>query len=320
MRRRAVLVGTALMLATPRGVRGQSRVWRVGWLSAADSEYLATVREGLRDLGYVEGHNLVLVTRSAGANFAQLPEKARELVALNVDVIVTEGTEGVTAARMATSTVPIVSRVMADPVASGFAATLSRPGGNITGLSSADVGLSAKRLELLKEAIPRITRVGVLWNPPQPAHRGALQSLESAAQSFGIQLRPLAVATAAELDATLSRLRTERIDGLVVLGSALHLNQLQRTAAATLEQRVPAISFFVRFPDAGGLMAYGVDEHDMARRAASYVNRILKGAHPGQLPIEQATKFDLVINQRTARTLGVSIPQTLLLRATRVIE
>ena len=324
MRRRAFVAAVAAALAAPRGAGAkQSARPRVGYLAPNEPPrpFFHSFRDGLRDLGYVDGQNVTLVYRSGEGQFENLRELAEQLVRQNVDVIVTGGTEGVAAVKQVTQTIPIVMRVAADPVASGFVASLARPGRNITGLSAGESDhLWGKRLALLKDAAPKATRIAVLWNPPQSYHRHVVQGLSKTAAAVRVQILPVAVTTGAELESALGGMEKARADAVMVPGSTLHLRHLERIAAALLRQRLPAISFFRQFPELGGLMSYSVDEWDLARRAATYVDKILKGAKPGDLPVEQPTKFDLIINGKTAKALGLTIPRSLLLRAAQVIE
>ena len=325
MNRRAFVTGIAAAVGSPRVAGAESQMRQVGYLAPSEPTprtrpYFDAFRQGLRDLGYVEGQNLKIVYRSADGHFERLPGLAAELTRLNVDVLVVGGNEGVAAAKAATQTIPIVMRIAGDPIGSGYAVSLGHPGGNITGLSAGDIGVSAKRLELLKEAVPKITRVAVLWNPPQTSHAPMVKDLHAAALTLRLKLQPYAVSTDADLDRAFSAMATDRVDGLMVPGSGLHLRHLSRIAAEALERRLPAISFFRQFVELSGLMAYSPDEWDLARRAATYVDKILKGAKPADLPIEQPTKYELVINLKTAKALGLTIPQSLLLRADQLIE
>jgi putative ABC transport system substrate-binding protein len=242
-----------------------------------------------------------------------------ELVKLKVDDIYTSGSHAAAhAAQRATSVIPIVFTTPGDPVATGLVARLSRPGGNITGMGGS--GPVSKRLQLLREAAPRITRVAVLWTSDNPGHPPALKQMEVAARALGLKILPLEAREPAALEGAFAAMTRERADGLVVMGDSLFLRERERVAALTAKQRLPALFAWRQGAEAGGLIAYGEDRSYAPRRAAFYVDKILKGTRPGDLPVEQPTKFELVINLKTARALGLTIPQSLLLRADRVID
>jgi putative ABC transport system substrate-binding protein len=241
-------------------------------------------------------------------------------VRLKVDVIVATGSEGVQAARNATPTVPIVMTYVGDPVDRGFVTSLARPGGNITGVANIGDELDAKRLELLKEVVPRLTRVSVLWNPPQPAHAAQLKNLQMAAGSLGVDLQPVAIRVSEDLPGAFKTVLREGASAVTMLGSLLHSQNLTPIAELARKVKLPTISYNLRFPELGGLMAYAGKEDDIFRRAAVYVDKIFKGAKPADLPVEQATKFELIINLKTAKALGLTIPPSLLARADQVIE
>jgi putative ABC transport system substrate-binding protein len=323
MKPRAVLIlGLGLgLLAAPLAAEAQQarKVGRVV-LFTDDSRRLAGLRKGLRDLGWIEGQNLVLDVRASGDRFDRLAGIADEIVRLRPNVIVTGGSEYVEALKGATSTIPIIMTMVGDPIARGFVASFARPGGNITGLVSLASELELKRVELLKELVPGLKRVAVLWNPPQPAHGDIVKTLEATAGPLGVQFLLLPVSTANELAGAFEAVRHERVGGLTMLGSNLHGANLKRIAVLALGGKVPAIAWTKAFPQAGGLLAYGPDEIDIPRRAAAYVDKILKGAKPADLPVEQPSKFELVINLKTAKRLGLTIPPSLLLRADQVIE
>jgi putative ABC transport system substrate-binding protein len=324
MDRRALLGSLVLgLVGAPLIAEGQpaGKVYRLGMLLARERPTLVeAMRQALRELGYVEGQNLVIEVRHAEGRFERLPASAAELVRFKVDVIAATGSEGVQAAKDAAHTVPIVMTYVGDPVARGFAASLAHPGGNITGVANLAEELDTKRLELLKEVAPRIARIAVLWNPPQPAHATQLKNLEAAAQALGVQLQPVAVRTSEDLDGAFSAILRERAGAVTMLGSLLHSQNLERIAELARKAKVPAISYNLEFPGVGGFMAYAAKEEDIFRRAATYVDRILKGAKPAELPIEQPTKFELVVNMRTAKALGLTIPPSVLVRADQVIE
>ena len=306
------------------------RVYRIGWLSAGPPPPEPTLgmqafQQGLRDLGYVEGHNLVMEYRYGERKAERLREVAAELVRLPVDVLVVGGTAAIRAAQHATRTIPIVMSGSYDPVQEGFVASLARPEGNITGLSFLQAELPGKRLELLKEAVPQSTRIAVLWNPVGPGYasrQSLLQNLTAAARALGLQLHVVEVRHADELETTFAALPQARADVLLVMEDALvfstRLGRRLTDLAAT--GRLPAMYSWREHVDAGGLMAYGPSLQETYRRAATYVDKILKGAKPADLPVEQPTKFELIINLKTAKALGITIPPPLLLLADEVIQ
>jgi ABC-type uncharacterized transport system substrate-binding protein len=321
MDRRAFLAGAAGLLAAPLAAEAQpaGKVYRVGLLT--DSvQAVENLREGLRELGYREGQSFLIEQRKTQGRFERLPAAVESLVKLPVDVIVAGGSESVRAARSATQTIPVVFTNVGDPIEQGFVASYAKPGGNITGVASGVAELTGKWLELLKEVRPSLTRVAVLWNPPQPVHQGLLRALESAAARLRLDAHRVSVRTSEELEAAFATIRGERVGGLTMLGSLLHFRSLRRIAAFAHETRLPAVAWTNTFPEAGGLMSYGVAEGHSYRRAATYVDKILKGAKPADLPVEEPTKFELVINLKTAKALGITIPPSLLLRADQVIE
>jgi putative ABC transport system substrate-binding protein len=276
-------------------------------------------RGGLRDLGYVESQNLVIEFRWAQGKNERLPELAAELVRLKPDVLVTHGVPGTLAAKRATDTIPIVMGVVGEAIAIGAVEGLARPGRNITGSSFFVPELNAKRLEVLKEALPRLRRVGVLLNRDNPVNATVLKAMEHTAQALKIQLRSVEVRDPADFEDAVSTLVKERADAIAVQDDAMLFAQVRRIADLARRHHVPTIGF-VDYARAGGLLAYGVNFADLWRRAAGFVDKILKGAKPADLPVEQATKFDLVINLKTAKALGLTIPQSLLLRADQVIQ
>lgn len=302
-----------------------ARVPRIGFLHpdpimSARLHRLDAFRQGLRELGYVEGQTIALEVRSAEGKRERLPALAAELVRLSVDVIVTATVPGIQAAQQATKTIPIVMAVVADPVATGFVASLARPGGNISGLSMMAPEVVGKRLELLKEAIPRVSRVGVLWNPANPAAALSLSETEAAARALGVRLQLLEVRSPEELDGAFGAAARDRAGALIVLPDPMFLTHRTRIADLAAKSRLPAIYYARDYVEAGGLMAYGANLADLYRRAAYFVDRILKGAKPAELPVEQPTKFELVINLKTARALGLAIPQSVLMRTDQVIQ
>ena len=325
--RRAFLAGTgAVLLAAPMGAVAQqaAKVYRVGILPPGPiSERLhlwEAFRQGLRDLGYVEGENIALVFPAGEVRPERLPHLSAELVSLKVDVIVAAATAAVQAAGKATKTIPIVMPVANDPVETGFVASLARPGGNITGLALISSQLSGKRLELLRTTAPEVSRIAVLLNPTNPAVPPQMRETEAAARALGVHLQPLEVRGSKDFDKAFQIATTSRSHALVVLDDALlftHRTAIVRLAA---KNRLAAIYGFREFVEAGGLMAYAANLADMYRRTAGYVDKILKGAKPADLPVEQPTKFELVINLKTAKALGLTSPPSLLGRADEVIQ
>jgi putative ABC transport system substrate-binding protein len=319
----------ALSLAFPWAPRGEAqpagKAYRIGVIRngsppPAPDRGLEEFRRGLRELGYVEGKNVVLELRWAEGQINRFPALAADLVRRRVDVIVASGSEAVQAAKGATATIPIVMMYMGYPLELGFIASLARPGGNITGLSNVNLELDIKRLQLLKEVAPQVARLAVLWNPAQPAHEGQLPNVERAAEALGVRSHPIAVRSPGDLDGAFAVIRRDRIGAVTMLPSALHAQHLRRIAELALKARVPTISWQREFANVGGLMAYGANQGELSRRAAAYVDRILKGANPGEMPVEQPTQFELILNLRTAKALGLTIPQSLLLRADEVIQ
>jgi putative ABC transport system substrate-binding protein len=277
-------------------------------------------RQGLRDLGYVEGQNLLLEYRYAEGREERLPDLAAELVRLQVNVIVAEGTPGTRAAQRATRAVPIVGVLLGDPLGAGFAASFARPGGNITGLAFQNTDLSTKRLELLQEAVPRVTRLAVLWDSHNPAAASAVQALEEPARSLGVQLHLLEVQGLQDFDSAFEAAQQGRAQALIQMGSPLFYTHRKTLLDLMAKSRLPTSCEQRLFVVEGCLMAYGPSFPDLFRRAATYVDKILKGASPADLPIEQPTRFELVINLKTAQALGLTIPPTLLFQADEVIR
>jgi putative ABC transport system substrate-binding protein len=298
-------------------------VARIGYLglgpASALSSRVEALRAGLRDLGWVEGKNLLFEFRWAD-NVDQLPSLAADLVRMKVDVIFATSSTQVEAARQATKTIPIVFATHADPIGSGHVASLPRPGGNITGLSELTTEIDAKALEILKEVVPHSTRIGVLWNPTTPSQVPGLQSVKAAGERLGLALSIVSTATAEDFDAAFASIARENVGGVFVMPAPVTVSFRARLAELALKRRLPTIFGNKENVVAGGLMSYGVDRNDLTRRAALYIDKILKGAKPADLPVEQPTRFELVINLKTARALGIEIPPTLLARADEVIE
>jgi len=325
MRRREfiALLGTAA--AWPLGASAQqaAKVPRIGYLgfgsASAFASRLEALRAGLRDLGYVDGKNIIIAFRWA-ERVEQLPELAAELVRMKVDVIFAQSSTEVEPARQATRTIPIVFAIHADPVGIGHVASLARPGGNITGLTMLQTDLAAKGLEILKEAVPEATRIGVLWNPTTPSHPAALKAIEAGGEKNGVKLLMVPARTAEDFDAAFSTMTRERLDGFLVVGSPPFFLQRTLLSELALKHRLPGMFATREYAEAGGLMSYGANLNDLTRQAATYVGKILKGAKPADLPVEQASKYQLVINLKTAKALGLTIPPMLLARADEVIE
>jgi len=324
-RRHFLVTSLAGVLAPPLAAGGQQAASRrrIGvllvLLSPAGPEAQA-FRQGLRDAGYIEGRDVVIEWRSANGDYARLPQLAADLVERRVDVIVADTTPATKAAQRATSAIPIVMAIVADPVGDGVVANLSHPGGNVTGLSIMLAELSAKRLQLLKEAVPTLARVVVLWNPPTPYHAKAIENLKAVAPSLPIELSLVSVRTAEEIAPGFEAVNRARAQALYVVDSPPFFTHRATILDLAAKARLAVISGERPYADEGGLMSYGPSYEDQLRRSAGYVDRILKGGKPSGLPIEQPTKFTLVINLKTAKALGLTIPPSLLARADQVIE
>jgi putative tryptophan/tyrosine transport system substrate-binding protein len=320
------VVLTVGIFAAPLGANAQppTKVARIGCLwsgsASAFSSRLQTFRESLRELGYREGQTVALECRFADGKFDRLPALAAEVVNLKPDVIVTAGDASIRAARQATRTIPIVVANSGDLVGPGHVASLARPGGNVTGLVDISPELGAKRMQLLKEAIPKTTRVAILWNPTNPVKVADAREVQTAASALGIRVLSVEARNASDLEPGFAAMARGRVDALLVSDDALIINNRKRIVDLAARIRLPAIYFNSAWAHAGGLMAYGPSEPETYRRAATYVDKILKGAKPADLPVEQPTKFELVINLKTAKALGLAIPQSVLLRADEVIQ
>ena len=287
---------------------------------APDSKQVQGLRQGLQDLGYTEGRDVVFEWLSARGDYDRAPELAGDLVKHGADVIVVESTIAARAAKHATGTIPIVMAVVADPVGTGLVASMSHPGENVTGLSLMTADLMAKRLQLLKEAFPRATRVAVLWNPATPFHTTAVQELKAAAPALSLKLTFVAVRGPEDFDSAFSAVNRAHAQALYIMDGAIFKALQAMILAHTSKARLPTIYGEGDFVEAGGLVSYGANLGDMFRRSAGYVDKILKGAKPGDLPIEQPTKFELVVNLKTAKALGITIPESILVRADEVIR
>jgi putative ABC transport system substrate-binding protein len=318
---------TGSLLTARLAAQGQQagKVPRIGYLAlnpAANPHLHEAFRQGLRDLGYVEGRNVVIEYRDAEGKPERLPALAAELVALKVDVLVAQPTVAALAAKQATRTLPIVFPV-AEPVTSGLVTTLARPGGNITGLSSLAPEMAGKGLELLNQAVPEVSRVAVLWDPgafPEGTTKELRKEVEVAARRLGVRLQFIEARGPEDFDRAFSEMTRARAGALIVLGGSMFFSQRRRLVGLAAKNGLPVVYPARESVEAGGLMAYGPSVPDLFRRAATYVDKILKGAKPGDLPVEQPTKFELVINLKTATALGLTIPPSLLQRADQVIE
>jgi putative ABC transport system substrate-binding protein len=325
----AVIVAVLLLLVAPppAGAQPAGKVWRIGYLSLTSDTvsyrpWLAALRDGLRDLGYVDGQNIAIEPRYAAGQVERLSPLAAELVRLKVDVLVTAPAGSALAARNASRTIPIVFIGEPDPVGTALVASLAHPGGNVTGLSDAQADLVPKRLELLKQVVPSVTRVGILWSPANPGTAPQVKIAEGAAPALGLTALPVAVKGPRrdDLDRAFATIERERLGSLFVIGDSTLGVQRDRLAELSLKHHLPTSASHSRWAEGGLLMSYGTDFVDLFRRSASLVDRILRGAKPADLPVEQPTKFELVINMRTAKALGVVISPSLLARSDRVIE
>jgi putative ABC transport system substrate-binding protein len=320
--RRTFVAGSLTLLAAPLVAEAQSagKVWRIGILGNAPSPGWEAFRERLRELGWVEGQNLIIEAQWMQGRPDRLPELAADLVRLNPDVILASSSTQVEALTKLTSTIPIVFASHGDPVGLGHVQSLARPGGNITGVSHLMSDLNPKMLELLKEAVPKATRIGVMWNPTTPSHLPALKALREVAPQLRVQLYMVEARVVEDFEGAFAAMSRERVGAVLVVAAPVTLAQRARLAELALRHRLPTIFLYKENAEAGGLMSYGPDVIDSLRQSARYVDKILRGAKPADLPVEQAAKFDLVINLKTAKTLGLTIPQSLLLRADEVIQ
>jgi ABC-type uncharacterized transport system substrate-binding protein len=317
------LLPAVFLTAVSTGAQQAKKIPRIGYLVAGSAQSgsvrIEAFRHGLRELGYTEGKDIVIVYRNAAGRLDQVPRNAAELVRLKVDVIVTAGPSDTRAAKEATSTIPIVMAQDSDPVGNGFIASLARPGGNITGLSTQYAEISGKRLELLKEIVPGLSRVAVVGKSTEPGNAQSLKEMELAAATFGVKLQYLDVLALENIATAFQAARKGRADAILVLTSPL-FTQRKQIADLALTSRLPVIYDRREFVDAGGLMSYGVRISDLDRRAATYVDKILKGRKPADLPVEQPTKFEFVINLKTAKQIGLTISPNILARADKVIR
>ena len=319
-------VAAALAALSGRNALAQAaRVYRIGYLTGysaqVDKPLLSAFTRGLRELGYLEGKNLVIEAKRADGDTERLERLAGELAASKPDIfVVGSGEAAVHALKKVSGKIPIVLANLQDPLGSGVVTNLARPGGNITGLSDFHAASVTKRLELLKEAVSSLKVVGVLWNPDSATNARQLPDLERSAPALGLKIVSLPVRSAGEIDGALARMKGQRNAALLLLGNYVLTTNMGLIARRAVDYRMPAVYTIRAFADAGGFMAYGANFEDLYRRSATFVDKILKGANAGDLPIEQATKFDLIVNERTARAIGVAIPQAFLVRADEVIR
>ena len=318
-----LLGGAAVTWPLAARAQPSGKVYRIGFLGVtSQAEYARFVdplRVGLRQLGYEEGKHIVIEYRWADGRYDRLPELAAELVKLNVDVIVTHSTPGSRAAKQATSTVPIVMAAVSDPVDTGLVASLARPGGNLTGLDIFLPEVCTKRVELIREAIPTLIRAAIIVNPANPSHLMALTAAQRAASALGLELVPIEVKARDDIAAAITSVATRPASALVAIDDPLIISNVKQIAGFALQNRLPLIGF-KPYAEAGALMEYGPDVRDLFYRSAAFVDKILKGTPPGNLPIERAVKFELIVNLKTAKTLDVTVPLTLIARADQVID
>jgi len=325
VQRRDFLNAIVAILAAPLVAQAQTaaNVRRIGFLfggAPGRSLDIDAFREGLRERGYIDGQNIAIEYRFASGRVGQLPELAAELARLNVEVIVAPSTPTALAAKRATSTIPIVFAIVADPVGAGLIANLARPGGNVTGLTSGSAELGGKRLELLKQVVPKVSRLAVLYNPADSSNVLVLKELKESVATLGLVLQPLEVREPREFERAFLAMTQEGANAMFGAAGVLTNEHKQVLVDLAARQRIPAIWGHRQFVDAGGLMSYAVNRYHQIGQAGLYVDKILKGANPRDLPVEQPTRYELVLNARTAKTLGLNIPQTVLLRADEVIQ
>jgi putative ABC transport system substrate-binding protein len=331
VRRREFITLLGGVAAWPLSVNAQpsAKIPRIGLMVTGSLEspearvQLDAFRQGLRQLGYTEGRNIAIEYRGADGRIERFPNLAAELVRLEVDLIFAANTRAALAARQATSTIPIVSAVMGDPVEDGLVASLAQPGGNVTGLTFLAPELTAKRMQLLKDALPNVSRVAALWHPGAYGERtmdDMLKATESAARTLGVQLQLIEVRAAGELERAFSTMMKERAEALFLFPTPMLFLARRRIIELAATNRLPSVSQAREFVELGGLIAYGANINDLFRRSTVYVDKILKGAKPADLPVEQPTRFELVINLKTAKTLGIDLPLGLMIRADEMIE
>ncbi|HEV8440709.1 MAG TPA: ABC transporter substrate-binding protein [Methylomirabilota bacterium] len=326
MRRQASLTGVAFCLALvtvsggtvpPAHAQAPVKVYRIGWLTTGPHPFIEAFRQALRELGYVEDRNLVIEERYAGDKPERLPELAEELLRLKVDLVITSGRAATAAAQKVSATVPVVF-VTGNPVGEGFARSLAAPGGNLTGLALLNPELAAKWIELAKDTLPAISRVAILWDPN--GDREQRKTAKATTRFMGLAWSVLEARSAGDIERAFAMASRQRVGALIILSSAFFASERQRIVSLAARYRLPVVYEHRDFVEAGGLMSYGPDLRDVFRRAATYVDKVLKGARPAELPIEQPAKLEMVINLKTARDLGLAIPQSLLVRADAVIQ
>jgi putative ABC transport system substrate-binding protein len=319
-----LFVTVLLVVADIAEAQQPKKLPRIGYLAGASHAAIAfrleAFRQGLRELGYLEGKNIGIEYRYSEGNFRRQKELAFELARANVDVIVTSGPASTRAAKEATATIPIIMTFDSDPVGSGSVASLARPGGNITGLSTLAPEISGKQLELLKEIVPKLSRVAVIGSSANPGNAQVLKGMEAAAQVFSVKLQYLDILDPKELETVFRAALNERVDAVVALAGTVIIAQRAQIAELAIKSRLPAIYERREYVEAGGLMSYGVSITDLDRRAATYVDKILKGAKPADLPVEQPKKFEFIINLKAAKQIGLTIPPNVLVRADKVIK
>lgn len=328
LKRRQLLIalGAGPCLISIAAAQSQYKVWRIGFLAQRHIDFIDTdviyapLMQGLRQHGYFEGKNLLIEWRFAEGNVSRLPELAMELVRLKPDILVTHSTPGGLALQKATSTIPVVVIAIADPVGSGLVRSLARPGANITALTSISSELNSKRLELLRSMVPKMTRAAVLVNPTNIANMAGLKAIQDAAANMSIKLQPFEVTTPADITNAFSIMNRQNIDALVVTLEPFLQQQRSQIVELALKQRLPCIGAYGQFTEDGGLMSYGQSLRESFRRAGTYIDKIFKGTNPGDIPVEQPTQFELVINIKTATLLGIKVPQSILVQATKLIE
>ena len=326
MRRREFILGLGGVAVWPLAARAQhaGKIPRVGFMgnstAALEANLVGPFRTALRELGYEEARNIAIEYRWAEGDYSRFPALVAELLAQKVDVIVTAGTPAALAVKAATTTVPLVMVAVGDPVGTGIVTSLGRPGGNITGLSSIAPELEGKRLALLREVVPTLSHVAILWNPANPFHATSLKQARTAAEQLRIKLQSVEVRATEEIDAAIVAMKNERPEALMILADRVFLHDRKQLMDFVTESRMAGVYAYRELVIEGGLMSFGPNYADMHRRAANFVDRILKGSKPADLPVEQPTKFELVINLKTAKALGLTVPPTLLAIADEVIE
>lgn len=325
MRRRKFItfLGGAVVM-WPFAASAQPKISRVGFMgnstAALEANLVGAFRDGLHELGYEEGRNIIIEYRWADGKYERFPALVAELIAAKVDVIVTAGTPAALAVKKATTTVPLVMVAVGDPVGTGLVPSLARPGGNLTGLSSIAPDLEGKRLDILREVVPTLSHVAILFNSLNPFHVASMRQAHAAAQAMGIKLQQHDIRKSEDLDGAFAAIRKERPDAMLILADRVFLHNRQRMMDFTEEQHLPSINAYTELVEAGGLMSYGPSYEDMHKRAAIYVDKIIKGAKPADLPIEQPSKFTFNINLKVAKSLGLSVPSSLVTLADKVIE